>query len=192
MAIQTSYGLYYDVDLQTAWGSEFSIDFVVPLELVSQWRRCGLVADFLANYHSFHFQNPKKALMILSTIINELLENAVKFSKDKNKLVTLSLRHSENSIFVETINVTDESNAARLDGFIFRLNQSDPESLFFEQIEECAVSDHLSSGLGLLTILKDYEANLGVKIAPKIDDTELHEVAVTVAIQLDSIDSICR
>jgi len=189
MPIQTRYGILLDTNLQQTWGADFGIDFVVPLELVSQWRRCGLVSDFLANYHSFCFRDPKKALSILSTIINELLENAVKFSNDKNKLVTLSLRHANNTIYVETINTTTHANAAKLNEFAFKLDHTDAETLFFEQLETAATQSGIS-GLGLLSIIKDYDAQLGLLIHPKIDAPEDYEITITVAIDLATIDSI--
>ena len=191
MAIQTSYGLYFDTQLEATWGSDFSIDFVVPLELVSQWRRCGLISDFLAQYHSFRFTDQKKALSILSTIINELLENGVKFCNDRNKLVTLSLRHEDNAIRIETTNTTNENNAARLDNLILQLSQNDPEELFFQHLETLA-SDPPSdaSGLGILTIIKDYDGKAGIKIVPKIDQPESYEVSVTVSVDLATLEAI--
>ncbi len=189
MPIQTRYGISLDTDIQKTWGADFSIDFVVPLELVSQWRRCGLVSDFLANYHSFCFNDPKKALSILSTIINELLENAVKFSIDKNKLVTLSLRHSNHTIYIETINIAHQENASKLNEFAFKLDQNDADTLFFEQLETAATTSGLS-GLGLHSIIKDYDAQLGLLIYPKIDEPQCYEVTITIAIDLSTINAL--
>ena len=189
MPIQTRYGIALDTDLQKTWGADFSIDFIVPLELVSQWRRCGLVSDFLANYHSFCFKDPTKALSVLSTIINELLENAVKFSKDKNKLVTLSLRHFNHTIYIETINVSDQPNASRLKEFVLKLDQNDADTQFFEQLETAATTVGIS-GLGLLSVIKEYDAQLGLLIYPKADESNCYEITVTIAVELSTIDAL--
>ncbi len=189
MSIETVFGDSIDFAGTHGLSDDLSIDFVVPLELVNQWRRCGLVADFLARSHALQLVCPKTALSVLSTIINELLENAVKFSKDRNKLVTISVRQSADVVRIEVINVTDEAQAAALEGFLFQLSETDPETLFFRKVESFAALDALQSGIGLLMILKDYHAGLGVKISPKPDEY-LHEVSVTITINISVIEGL--
>jgi hypothetical protein len=184
--IQKAFGLYLDADEKDAPTSDLSMDFVVPLEFMNQWERVGLVSDFLARFQAFNSTEHKISLNTLSTIINELIENSVKFSMDKNKLVSLSLRQFESGISIETINTTNEKNAISLDRFTERLTNSDPETLFFERIEESAISNSNSSGLGLLSILKDYnDAQLGIKIVPHSVGDDVYDVYIKVIIGTD-------
>jgi hypothetical protein len=184
MSIQAVYCDYVEFTRTHDLNDELSIDFVVPLELVSQWRRCGLVADFLAGTHALNLAYPQTALSVLSTVINELLENAVKFSKDRNKLVTISVRQTHDIVRIEVINVTNEAQAAELESFLFQLSETDAETLFFNRLESLGHLDSIhQSGVGLLTVLNDYQAGLGVKISPKPDE-KLHEVSVTITIKL--------
>ena len=167
------------------------MDFVFPMEFISHWRRCGMVADFLANYQSFNFSNRKKAMTTLSTIINELLENAVKFSSDQNKEVRLSLRHNNNKIVIETINISDRKAASNLELFIQKLNNENVEKLFFDQIEFTATNATDISGLGLLTLIKDYNAQLGISIKPKAENNDsLYDIFVVVHIPISVIEDI--
>jgi hypothetical protein len=55
-----------------------------PEELLASYRRCSLTADWLASYLSSELDANVRvaARNVLSTVINELLENAVKFSVD--------------------------------------------------------------------------------------------------------------
>jgi hypothetical protein len=171
MTINASFGIY-NTPIKEKSISDLSMDFVFPLELVTQWKRCGMVADFLADYQSFVFKHRKKAISVLSTIINELLENAVKFSSDKNKLVNLSIRHYGKLIEIETINLCNKTQAERLNSYIAKLRSSNIEKLFYDQIEYTAKQNKSISGLGLLTLIKDYSAEIGIKIIPKIESED--------------------
>ncbi|MBT6119947.1 hypothetical protein HOH45_00600 [bacterium] len=163
------YGLYNELDKVGVGNSEITMDFVIPLELMSEWERCGLISDYLARYEAFTFDDQELATQVLSTVINELLENAVKFSTDKNKIVNITIKHFGSFLSVEAVNNTDEKHALNLESYITKLKESSPEDFFFAQIEKNAlVQSHNLSGLGLLTLVNDYEAKLGIKIQKKI------------------------
>ena len=55
----------------------------VPIDLVREWSRCGQTADYMARYLAYDFADRETAASVLSTVINELVENAAKFSTDK-------------------------------------------------------------------------------------------------------------
>ena len=154
---------------------DISLDFVIPLELVGNWEKCSLVSNFFANYQSFNFKDQEKVIVILSTVINELLENAIKFTSDKNKLVSISLKHFNSKVSIETINLSNEENVSRLKRIIHSLNNKNPENLILEQIENASKTDLNESGLGILTILRDFQANLGIKIIEK-QEPNIYEV----------------
>jgi len=190
MKISTNYGIFKESPIKQDSHSELSLDFVFPMEYVTQWKRCGMVADFLANYQSTNFNNRSKAQTILSTVINELLENAVKFSSDNNKLINLSLKYFNDRIMIETINATNENNALALNNFVGTLNTNSIEDLFFQKIEYHAKEKIEISGLGLLTLAKDYNASLGIKIQPKTKTlNDGYDVHVRVYLFLDKIEN---
>ncbi len=190
MSINKNYGLYTDADKTPAPVSDLSLDFIVPLDFMTEWQRCGLVADFLARYQSFNFKNPEKALNVLSTVVNELLENGVKFSADKNKLVNLSLRYYGSTIEIETVNTCDQTQAVVLDTYIERLKNNDSETMFLEQIQKSEDGGSDVSGLGLITILKDYDAQLGIRISPKTEGDTNYDVFVKVVLSTAGIEKI--
>jgi hypothetical protein len=176
MALEQSFGIYKDKKNTMAEKTpDLSLDFVVPLELIENWKKCSLVSNFFANYQSFNFKDQEKVVVILSTVINELLENAIKFTSDKNKLVSISLKHFDSNVSIETVNLSNAHNVTKLKTMIRKLTTSDPEKLILEQIESAAEHDLNESGLGLLTILRDFEASLGIKIIEK-PEIDLYEV----------------
>jgi hypothetical protein len=189
MTENTCFGLYNEAETILDKEADLSLDFVVPLELISHWKKCSLVADFFANYQSLNFDDQQKAMSVLSTIINELLENAVKFTCDPNKLVSISLRRYQNEISIETVNITNKENAKKLASFIEKVEDADLEELFFEQIEEAAMSEHDASGVGLISIVKDYNAKLGLKIQEKPNES-LFDVHVKVSLSADDLEAL--
>lgn len=158
-------------------GTEYLILGFSPssASIKKRWRNNGLSADFVANYLSTFFrengdlQNPchKKAESAHSVnyIANELLENAMKFSDSTlPHPTTLEIHLYEDSIILMTKNGINRQQEVELRAFIERLSASEPEQLYLELLEKNAeADDSLNSRLGYLTILNDYQGNIGWK-----------------------------
>lgn len=132
-------------------------------EMVQHWHRCSLAADFLAGFVEAAPAVPHDRLE-LSMIIDELLENAVKFCADGNEPVTLSVRDYGDAVRLEASNVCDDDRARDLEQSIRRVLDGDLEELFLQQIEETAARDRMSSRLGFITLCLNYGARLGARI----------------------------
>ena len=126
-------------------------------------------------------------MSVLSTITNELLENAIKFTADKNKLVSISLRRFDNTISIETVNMAIKDNVDRLKNYIHKIENEDLDDLFINTIES-SENESNSSGLGLITVIKDYDAKLGIKVEEKNKD-ELYNVFVQVSLTAEQLNS---
>ena len=72
--------------------SELTVD-LLTVDLVAEWRRCSVVADFVARYFAQNFAAPEAAASVLSTVLNELVENATKFSSDPSQRIRLWVGH---------------------------------------------------------------------------------------------------
>jgi hypothetical protein len=180
------YGSYNEEDKDVETDSR--IDFVVPLELMDHWQRCSMISNFLASTHAVGFDNTDKVSNLFSIIINELLENAVKFSRDRSKLIMLSLKQRKHDVCIEAINTTDEIQAHKLNTFIEKLETESPEDLYIHQLENIAVIDNPSvSGMGLIMLRHDYQAQLGIRIVPRIDDAHCYDVSISVALEKELI-----
>jgi hypothetical protein len=166
--------------------AELSMRFV-PHDLVEHWRRCGLTADFLAHFLAYNFTVRETALNVISTVLNELLENAVKFSADKARMISLVLVHYGDTVCIETKNFTDAACAASFQTFLARLTTEDAEELFRQQIEYAMTSDQASSGLGLITLKKDHQAQIHVRIE-QCRDTGFFETVVRVTLDAEELD----
>ncbi|HZL17003.1 MAG TPA: hypothetical protein VFG23_04570 [Polyangia bacterium] len=134
------------------------------LELVAHWRRCGLTADWLARFVAYDcaIDSRGAAFSVLSTAINELLENAVKFCNDKRKSTRISVRHYGEFVRIETRNSAISPHVGTLRTTIEELGREPLDALFAERMQE--KSKPGSSGIGLLLLKKDYGARLSVRL----------------------------
>jgi Uncharacterized protein conserved in bacteria len=182
------FGNYNDSPRKKKSVADISLDFIVPLKLLTHWKKCSLVANFFGTYQSFSFKERKKITSILSTITNELLENAVKFTSNKNNLVTLSLRRYNDTISIQTINICEKAYITNIKEIVSSLEKNKAEDIFLSHIESSAKSKNkTSSKLGLVSIIKDYGAKIGIKIEPQEHLYNLHIKMTLSAKKLDSI-----
>jgi hypothetical protein len=136
------------------------------LELVAHWRRCGLTADWLARFFSYDFAPDTRdaAVSVLSTAINELLENAVKFCNNKRQGVRINVRHHGDFVRIETGNTAVDPHVRTLRATVEELGREPLDALFARRMQERAAPG--SSGIGLLILKKDYRARVGVRLTP--------------------------
>lgn len=169
----------------------------VPLK--QRWRTNGLSADFMADYFATFFPGKEigttevdlqaEVKSAVSFIGNELLENAMKFSDETSEYPTsLTLQmHREKLIFMATNSVNPQRFKA-FRAFVQELITSDIDELYLRHLERNGANDRNNledssvSGLGLLTMINDYQAQLGWKF--NSIPNEPKAIAVTTMVQL--------
>ncbi|NOT17514.1 MAG: ATP-binding protein [Sulfuriferula sp.] len=140
------------------------------LPLKQRWRNNGLSADFMGDYVTAFFPRddgePSTARRqaeikgAVTYIANELLENAMKYHDESSTaLIELTLEMGEDKLIFRLRHAVTIARLAVLREFIARLTASDADTLYMEQLEENAMSAQ-SSGLGLLTMINDYNADI--------------------------------
>ncbi|TYC64471.1 ATP-binding protein [Rhodobacterales bacterium] len=137
-----------------------------PLEL--SWHHSGVTSDFMGEYFSRACTkgiDPLDARHSISYMINEILENAIKFRHGGDVEISGSLEAE--TFEVRVVNVIDEETARTFRGHLNDLLERDPGELLLERIEANALDpDSSGSGLGLLTLMSDYGAKMGWSFAP--------------------------
>lgn len=138
------------------------------LDFVAHWKRCGLTADWLAAYLAYDFEPATRgaAVNVLSTAINELLENAAKWCADKRGPVRVAVRHHGDFVRIETQNVADERRSRAFRETLADL-EGDLDALFARRIEH--QKEPGASGVGLVILKKDYGARIGARFAVRPD-----------------------
>ncbi|MGD1901380.1 MAG: DUF6272 family protein [Geitlerinemataceae cyanobacterium] len=163
----------------------------IPLR--QRWRNNGLSADFMADYLMTFFpddeseessaQRQAEIKSAVSYIANELLENAMKFNDANSNLpIGIELQLHEGSLTFVTRNTISREVVSEFERYIERLTSCDPQELYIEQIEKSALGDGNGSGLGYLTMMNDYAAQLGWKFESIEGDEGL--VAISTMVRL--------
>jgi hypothetical protein len=141
--------------------------------LRSRWRNNGLSADFLGDYVTTFLptrdgtgavgNQQNEIRHAVAFIANELLENAMKYhERDVDIPVGIHLELTSDRIAVSVSNGIGAVQAERYSAFVADLLEGDAGDMLFRQQEESAKSNESTmSGLGLLTMMNDYGAQLG-------------------------------
>jgi hypothetical protein len=164
----------------------------IPIK--ERWRNNGLSADFMADYlATFVPRNDDDPTSVqrqdelkgaASYIANELLENSMKYCDYKVKYpITIQLQLDADQIRFFVSNSISAESAEGFMNFIKELTNSDPNEMYFQQMEKSANDETgNSSGLGLLSMINDYSAMLGWKFQLIQEKPEI--IAVTTMVQL--------
>ena len=143
-----------------------------------RWRNNRLSAHFVADYFSTFLPADvieseqeariKQSKGAVTYVANELLENAMKFNYEgantQIKFGIHFLEQEEVTAAIFTTNSISIEGAQKFESFIQELLTEDPNELYIRQVENSAEDENNdASGLGLLTMLNDYQAKLGWK-----------------------------
>ena len=192
MTTQSSQATYFEYkdslfDLSDATElSHFNLT-ITPIDLVAHWQRCGKLADFISNFQSYNFQDKSKSRRILSTIINEMVENVVKFNTNNLKDIHIHIKNLAHFLTIETRNTSSSTQTQNYIHCLSQFKDHDIETLYINQLMASAESHDNQSGLGLLSLKKDFNADLSVLIEHK--DENHFFVRSTVTLNMDAIDS---
>jgi len=169
------------------------------LPLKKRWENNGLSADIISEYFKiFYVSRQEENGDILNDILlenlqnsvkyvaNELLENAMKFQAPiiypTAARIFLSL-YNDKLVFYIKHSITAQQ-AESFEIFIKKVLENDPQALYMEAMRESAREENAHrSGIGLLSMICDYNAKLGWKFE-SIDGVPL--VTVTTMVTLEN------
>jgi hypothetical protein len=186
------FGYYVDKPLsQDQLNLRFSPSSI-PIK--DRWRNNGLSADFMADYLTSFIptneNDPSTAQRQLeiksatSYIANELLENSMKYCDYNVRCpISIQLQLDADQIRFFVTNSINKSSVDSFIAFVEELMVSDPNELYFRQLENNAEDENsTASGLGLLSMVNDYSAMLGWKFETIQEKPEI--ITVTTMVQL--------
>ncbi len=121
---------------------------------------CEFLGDVFAIQHAKAGADYTDARHSIIYLVNELLENAIKFRAPGDIRIDCSLADGNFELTVS--NDAAPEIAGRFQSLIKEITSRDPGELLIERIEANAADENSSgSGLGLLTLMNDYGARLG-------------------------------
>jgi hypothetical protein len=135
-----------------------------PLDL--NWHHCSTTSDFLGDFYATQARKSdidyNESRHSIGYLVNELLENAVKFRAPGDIVLESSLEGNMFEVCVS--NQLAEDTAERFQLLLAEITSRDPGELLIERIEQNAADPSSSgSGLGILTLMSDYGVRLGWK-----------------------------
>jgi hypothetical protein len=172
----------------------------VPLH--SRWRNNGLSADFLGDYViTFLPGNGDMAAAesrqieirhAVTYIANELLENAMKYHQHGvNIPIEIRLELTSEQITVSSSNGVGVDQARHYQAFVEEILKEDAGNLLLKQLEEGAKgTESTVSGLGLLTMINDYGAQLGWRFEVHPAYSEALTVTTSAVLPLISLPGV--
>ena len=166
------------IDFDQGVESAFTVRFL-PLDMFDSWQRGSLLSDFTAEYFRHNFPSEQQSGLI-STVVNELVENAVKFSTNNSLPVELTLQKAKDRVVVRATNSVPLNRCNPFMAVCRELFEKDLDELYVERTTQ-DMNDREASGLGLLLIKKDYSSRLGFSFQFDEENT----VLVTAAAELD-------
>ncbi len=163
----------------------------IPLR--QRWRNNRLSADFLSDCLKSFFPGEdtgsvgrrEAAKSAVSYIANELLENAMKFTHAPSEYpVTIGMHLDRNQLRFYVTNSVDAEAEQGLRAMIRRLLTEETKELFIKQLESSGEGRGSGSGLGYLTMINDYGAELAWKLEPHEGDSRVMKVTTLVKLPL--------
>ncbi len=165
--------------------NKISLSFKMIINHTEDWEKCSIVSNFFADYHTSSLHSNKNEIKsIISTITNELIENAIKHSYKENNEINIYLKNLPNEVIIITENIGAKDKVQNLRHTINQLNNTDLESLILKRIKNNLIYNQENSEIGLLNIAKNFTNNLGARITP-IENTQLSNIELITSIQYE-------
>lgn len=159
--MKSVYGETMQLNGPSAFGNALTLS-EGPLDLT--WHHASTTSEFLGDFYAIRSSalsvDPNEARHSIGYLVNELLENAVKFRHPGDISIETSIEDARFEIKVS--NLVNRETAERFSTLLEEVTARDPGELLIERIEANAEDATSSaSGLGLLTLMSDYGAKLG-------------------------------
>jgi hypothetical protein len=138
---------------------------VTPIDLMTHWQRCSLFSDLVAGFIAYAYHQSREmhtfhVYSSISTIFQELIENAAKYSRQREGVIRVRVKHFNAIVRIEVQNDATPATAERFEGIVKTLLSSDLDDLHVQIVENHA-RERSQSGLGLVLLAKDYPVTFG-------------------------------
>lgn len=184
-----TYGYWVDFDALPSLGH-----YTMELDarhLVQFWRRCSLSSNFWSRYMALWVPLPpepgrlrREAMEhLLSYLLNELFENCAKFSSGPFQRINYAAWVQAQCMVFELTNHIQPADQAPFAALIEEMLTSDLDELYFQRLEASAESNASGSGLGYLTLMKDYGIRFGFRFSPLTSESIAVGVQAHVALE---------
>ncbi len=137
----------------------------VELKFGPNWSYISTVRIFIVNFLAITLEDKKRADNI-AMAVNELIENAIKYSDRDGIEINLYVYDEGNNIKVQVCNHAEENTVRDLERILGEINKESPLDAYMKRMKESSQSINKKSTIGLARIY--YET--GAKIESSYED----------------------
>jgi serine phosphatase RsbU (regulator of sigma subunit) len=166
------------IEFEDSVETSFTVRFL-PLDMFDNWQRGSVLSNFTADYFRHNFPAEADGGLI-STVVNELVENGAKFSANNSLPVELTLKKARNRLLVRATNSVPHHRCEPFMNVCRQLFDRNLDDLYVERIAE-DTGHREASGLGLLLVKKDYCSRLSFDF--RFDEDDTVQVSVTAELE---------
>lgn len=160
-------------------------------DLMKIWKRCSITANYGAGYLSSSYLGKRDVMNSASMILNELIENAAKYSDEKDGDIEMTIIISEEEAVFQVDNTVNAEQYGKFRAFADELvHSADVKALYVEKLQSFKDEQKLNAGIGLLSLLNFFNPQIGFRFQP-IQEENKYRVSVQAAMPIDGSPA-CR
>ncbi len=128
-------------------------------DLQLEWKRCNMLANYIASYIAYQFKHQERAENLISTIANELLE-AVVFLAPQHANLFISCRQFKHGLVLEVKHIIRAEAVQPYLAFVEDLNNEALNQQYLNLLTTESKPAESFNQLGLLMLAHDFGAHL--------------------------------
>jgi hypothetical protein len=143
----------------------FAIELSLPAQdLQHQWRRCNMLANYIAEYVAYQFPEREWAENLISTVTNEFLEAIVSLSPG-DAAIRLSYLQRAGNLQIEIEHGLRAATVQPYTAFLDQLAGSDTDELYFGLLTAADRPALDFNPFGLVMLVHDFKASVSARLA---------------------------
>lgn len=147
------------IDFDSPFESRLNIS-LLPIDFFDHWDRCASIADFFGDYFRQNFR-AKDSKQVITDVLGETLENAIRYSFNKSIPVEVELRRRSGNLLIQIEHSMSHAQIGRFEELCRELFSTDLDALYLQKM--ISGEDHARiSGIGLILLRKDYDVQLQI------------------------------
>lgn len=154
-------------------------------DILKFWSKCGQISNFCSSYLSLNCPNCKHVSNSISFVLNELLENAVKYSQSKDEDVRILLAIDAFNIIVEVNNVINKRQFEIFFPIVNEMqNMKEANTKYFEKLGSISKNQE-ESGIGLLSIINFFKGRISARF---VENFKMKNVDAFIQVKINMKD----
>jgi hypothetical protein len=142
--------------------------FTVELQLQAQdlqdhWRRCNMLANYLAEYTAYQFAEREWAENLISTVANEFLEAVAALSPPDAAIDMRCAQHADELLLEIEHRLRPELTEAYLD-LLRALARAETDELYFELLTAAHRPAQAFNQFGLVMLVHDFHTRIAAQL----------------------------